>query len=91
MKDYEVAKKLFRELVNKHGIGDELDTFQLCSDYGCSLADSSIDKIEICDDGRISFVYNENTGDYNLLQDFTLSELNDFYNQIKYTIENEEY
>lgn len=78
----EEIKKKFIELVKKYGFGNEFYTFDLCTDYGCGLADSTIDKIEVDHSGHVAFFFNQNTGDYSSIYSFTEQDLNEFYNQL---------
>lgn len=81
-------KKKFAELVKKEGFDNELYTFEYCSNYGCSLADSTIDKIEVVG-GNVWFCYNQNTNDYDRIESFSDADLNDFYNELVEAIEEE--
>ena len=78
-------KGKFIVLVNKYGCNNELDTFDYCSEYGCSLADSTIDKIAVEGD-KLMFYYNENTNDCEDFNEFFVSDLNKFYNDLKSAI-----
>jgi len=79
-------KELFIALVNNYGKDNELYTFEICSNYGVELANSTIDKIVIVGTD-VLFYYNENTGDYDLLEAFKDKDLLDFYNGIITTFE----
>ena len=79
----------FIALVADKGIGDELSTFDLCSMYGFELANSTIDKIVVCDDD-VLFYYNENTNDYDGIDAFQVGELAEFYDNLVEAIEDNE-
>lgn len=68
----------FNELIEEFGEDGELYTFGACSEWGASLAGSTIDKIVIsC--GEICVVFNENTNDNKRLNGFATEDLYDFY------------
>ena len=89
-----ISDSLYKDyvsLVDDKGYKNELKTFGLCSEYGLSLADSTIDKIEVCND-NILFYYNENTNDYDTYQHFEIGDLAQFFDELVRAIEeNEEY
>ena len=75
-------KDKYIALVKDYGFnGRRFRTFDYCSDYGFSLDDSTIDKIEINDD-EVLFYYNENTNDWATFENFTLSGLWKFYKDL---------
>ena len=81
----------FIVLVADKGFGGELFTFDLCSMYGLELANSTIDKIVVCDED-VLFYYNENTNDYDTYQHFEIGDLAQFFDELVRAIEeNEEY
>ena len=73
-------------LVDDKGYKNELTTFGLCSEYGLSLADSTIDKIEVTDN-NIFFYYNENTNDCDTYQYFEIEDLAQFFDGLVMAIE----
>ena len=73
-------------LVDDKGYKNELKTFDLCSEYGLSLADSTIDKIEVWND-NILFYYNENTNDCDTYQHFEIEDLAQFFDGLVRAIE----
>ena len=87
-----VSDSLYKDyvaLVDDKGYKNELKTFGLCSEYGLSLADSTIDKIEVWND-NILFYYNENTNDYDSIEAFQTEELAEFYDNLVAAIEDDE-
>ena len=82
-------KDKFTELVKKEGFDNELFTFEYCSNYDCSLADNTIDKIEVSIDGDVRFYYNQNTNDYDRIERFDDADLEEFYNELVEAIEEE--
>ena len=80
-------KGKFVALVSKYGCNNELDTFDYCSEYGCSLDESTIDKIAVEGD-KLMFYYNENTDDCEEFTEFLVSDLNNFYRVLKAAIGN---
>ena len=87
-----VSDSLYKDyvaLVDDKGYNNELKTFDLCSEYGLSLADSTIDKIEVWND-NILFYYNENTNDYDSIEAFQTEELAEFYDNLVEAIEDDE-
>ena len=87
-----ISDSLYKDyvaLVDDKGYKNELKTFGLCSEYGLSLADSTIDKIEVCND-NILFYYNENTNDYDSIEAFQTEELAEFYDNLVAAIEDDE-
>ena len=79
----------FIALVEDKGIDGELFTFDLCSMYGFELANSTIDKIVVCDED-VLFYYNENTNDYDSIEAFQTEELAEFYDNLVAAIEDDE-
>ena len=79
----------FIVLVADKGFGGELFTFDLCSMYGFELANSTIDKIVVCDED-VLFYYNENTNDYDSIEAFQTEELAEFYDNLVAAIEDDE-
>lgn len=75
-------------LVDDKGYKNELKTFNLCSEYGLSLAHCTIDKIEATDN-NIFFYYNENTNDYDTYQHFDIEDLAQFYDGLAKVVEYE--
>lgn len=66
-----------------HSTGEyELETFELCSNYGFDLAGSTIDKVVTEYEGHLRFYYNENTGDYDYDSEFNVPDLERFFNSI---------
>ena len=78
-------KGKFVALVSKYGCNNELETFDYCSEYGCYLDESTIDKIAVEGD-KLMFYYNENTNDCEDFNEFFVSDLNKFYNDLKSAI-----
>ena len=76
-------------LVDDKGYKNELKTFNLCSEYGLSLAHCTIDKIEVTDN-NIFFYYNENTNDYDTYQHFDIGDLAQFFDGLVRAIEEDE-
>lgn len=89
-----VSDSLYKDyvaLVENKGYKNELEIFDLCSEYDLSLADSTIDKIEVTDN-NIFFYYNENTNDYDVYQHFEIGDLAQFFDELVRAIEEgEEY
>lgn len=79
----------FIVLVADKGFRGELFTFDLCSMYGLELANSTIDKIVVCDED-VLFYYNENTNDYDSIEAFKTEELAEFYDNLVAAIEDDE-
>ena len=78
----EAYKELFNTIGydnNFKGYKDTISTFELCSNYDLGLNDSTIDKIELTEDGRIYFYYNQNTNDLDPIEVFSFEELKEFY------------
>ena len=74
-------KKHYIVLIKKYGEDNELETFDLCSNWGVSLDGSTIDKIVYNEStNEVFFVFNENEP-YNSaeLETFAVSELSEFY------------
>ena len=87
-----VSDSLYKDyvaLVDDKGYKNELKTFGLCSEYGLSLADSTIDKIEVWND-NILFYYNENTNDCDTYQHFEIEDLAQFFDGLVRAIEEHE-
>lgn len=78
-------KGKFIALIHKYGCNNELDTFDYCSKYGCSLDGSTIDKIAVEGD-KLIFYFNENTNDREDFNEFLVQDLKDFYNDLKAAI-----
>lgn len=78
-------KGKFVALVGKYGCNNELETFDYCSEYGCYLDESTIDKIAVEGD-NLMFYFNENTNDCEDFNEFLVSDLNKFYNELKAAI-----
>jgi hypothetical protein len=76
----QVIEAKFSELLAKSD--NEINTFEMCSEWGEGLNDSTIDKVERTLDGDIRFYYNENTGDYGHIGHFKVKELEAFYDAI---------
>ena len=76
-------------LVDDEGYKNERTTFNLCSEYGLSLAHCTIDKIEVTDN-NIFFYYNENTNDYDTYQHFDIGDLAQFFDGLVRAIEEDE-
>ena len=64
---------------------NELETFDYCSEYGCYLDESTIDKIAVEGD-KLMFYFNENTNDCEDFNEFLVQDLKDFYNDLKAAI-----
>lgn len=79
----------FIVLVADKGLDGELFTFDLCSMYGFELANSTIDKIVVCDED-VLFYYNENTNDYDSIKAFQTGDLAEFYDNLVEAIEDDE-
>ena len=79
----------FIVLVADKGFRGELFIFDLCSMYGFELANSTIDKIVVCDED-VLFYYNENTNDYDSIEAFKTEELAEFYDNLVEAIEDDE-
>lgn len=78
-------KKLFDTMGydnDSSGFDDTIDTFYLCSEYGFELDNSTIDKIELTQDGRVYFYYNQNTNDLDPIEHFSFRALKQFYNAL---------
>ena len=71
----------FSELLSNAKNG-EIFTFEMCSEWGVGMGDSTFDKVEMTIDGDIRFYYNENTGDYETIRHFDTDELEAFYDVI---------
>ena len=87
-----VSDSLYKDyvaLVDDKGYNNELKTFDLCSEYGLSLADSTIDKIEVWND-NILFYYNEEANDYDDYQHFEIGDLAQFFDELVRAIEEDE-
>ena len=87
-----VSDSLYKDyvaLVDDKGYKNELKTFGLCSEYGLSLADSTIDKIEVWND-NILFYYNEEANDYDDYQHFEIGDLAQFFDELVRAIEEDE-
>ena len=87
-----VSDSLYKDyvaLVDDKGYKNELKTFDLCSEYGLSLADSTIDKIEVWND-NILFYYNEDANDYDYYQNFEIGDLAQFFDELVRVIEEDE-
>lgn len=87
-----VSDSLYKDyvaLVDDKGYNNELKTFDLCSEYGLSLADSTIDKIEVWND-NILFYYNEEANDYDAYQHFEIGDLAQFFDELVRAIEEDE-
>ena len=69
----------YKELFATMGHNNTIETFGLCSDYGMELDGSTIDKIEMSNDGRVYFYYNQNTNDLDPIECFSVSALKSFY------------
>lgn len=70
----------YKNLFNVMGHDDTIYTFELCSNYGFELNNSTIDKIELTRDGRLYFYYNQNTNDLDPIERFSFRDLKAFYN-----------
>lgn len=84
-----VSDSLYKDyvaLVDDKGYNNELTIFNLCSEYGLSLAHCTIDKIEVTDN-NIFFYYNENTNDYDDYQHFEIGDLAQFFDELVRAIE----
>ena len=67
---------------NFSGYNDTIDTFNLCSEYGFELNNSTIDKIELTLNNRVYFYYNQNTNDLDPIEAFSFKDLKSFYNNL---------
>ena len=99
-KKYNKVKKSLEKIINKiridfivlvadKGFRGELFTFDLCSMYGLELANSTIDRIVVCDED-VLFYYNENTNDYDVYQNFEIGDLAQFFDELVRAIEEDE-
>ena len=87
-----VSDSLYKDyvaLVDDKGYNNELTTFNLCSEYGLSLAHCTIDKIEVWND-NILFYYNEDANDYDYYQNFEIGDLAQFFDELVRAIEEDE-
>lgn len=86
-----ITKEDFITLIKRFGSKDELYTFDLCSNHGIELDGSTIDKIAYNPlNGDILFYYNENTDDFDKFESFSLDNLRYFYNDILWSVWNED-
>lgn len=91
----EQIKQKFIDLVKDNGenfmsvCGEcyTLETFNICSNYGVELAQSTIDKIEYDEhNDKVFFFYNENTNDFDEIEHFKVADLKDFYECIEFNL-----
>ena len=75
-------KNLFPIIGYNNNSINTIDTFKLCSNYGFGLSNSTIDKIELTQDGNIYFYYNQNTNDLDQIEHFSFRDLKSFYNNL---------
>lgn len=76
-------KEVWKHLIETEGYKDGknivLPSFEICTTYGCLLDDSTIDNIVLLPEGEIRFYYDNNSDDYESLDNFTYEEIEDFY------------
>lgn len=77
-KDYSKIREAYSKAIEKYGVNDTLYTFEMCSNKGIRINGSTIDCIE-SRYGDIFLVFNENTGEKQLLEEFSIKELSSFY------------
>ena len=73
-KDYSKIREAYSKAIEKYGDNGTLYTFEMCSNKGISIDGSTIDCIENRY-GDIFLVFNENTGDRQLLEEFKATDL----------------
>lgn len=88
------CKEVWEHLIDTYGNNDGnnkvLQCFDLCSEYGIGIADSTIDEVVLLPDGQIRFVYNANTNDYDSIENFSYEDLKGFYIDFVYAYNEEE-